>query len=162
VRLRLARDGELSVDLQPFPAAPEGPVRLVVDPEPVHSGDAALYTKTTLREPYERRFARRGDADDAILVNERGELTETTRATLALLLDGKWCTPALDCGCLPGVERARLLEVGRLRERVLTRTDLHRADGLAVISSLRGWLPATLAGARTLVGSASAPGTGPG
>jgi para-aminobenzoate synthetase/4-amino-4-deoxychorismate lyase len=154
VRLRLRRDGGLSVDLQPLPAPQEGPVRLSVDPEPVDSTDPALFTKTTLREPYERRFARRGDADDAVLVNERGELTETTRATLAVRSHGRWWTPPLSSGCLPGVERARLLDTGLLRERVLLPADLERAEDLAVVSSLRGWLPARLAGARTLVGSA--------
>ena len=73
------------------------------------------------------------------MVNTRGELTEVTRATLALELDGQWWTPPVASGCLPGVERARLLDVGVLRERVLRRDDLYRAERLAVISSLRGW-----------------------
>jgi branched-subunit amino acid aminotransferase/4-amino-4-deoxychorismate lyase len=47
-------------------------------------------------------------------------------------------------GCLPGVERARLLDLGVLRERVLRRDDLYRAAGLAVINSLRGWRAAKL------------------
>jgi para-aminobenzoate synthetase/4-amino-4-deoxychorismate lyase len=162
VRVRLSRDGGLAVDLQPLPAPPDGPVRLAVDPEPVDSADPALFAKTTLREPYERRFARRGDADDAVLVNERGELTETTRANLALWADGQWWTPPLESGCLPGVERARLLEAGLLRERVLLLDDLARAEELAVVSSLRGWLPAALAGDRELVGSTPSRASGPG
>jgi para-aminobenzoate synthetase/4-amino-4-deoxychorismate lyase len=153
VRLRLHRDGDLSVDVQPLPAPPDGAVRLTVDPEPIDSGNPALFLKTTWRDPYERRFARRGDADDAVLVNERGEVTETTRANLAVRLDGQWWTPPLDSGCLPGVERARLIDLGRLRERVLVLADLARAEELAVLSSLRGWLPARLAAARGLVAS---------
>ena len=78
------------------------------------------------------------------MVNTRGELTEVTRATLAVELDGTWCTPPLASGCLPGVERARLLDLGVLHERVLRRTDLDAARGLAVISSLRGWRDARL------------------
>ncbi|MFD2093795.1 aminodeoxychorismate synthase component I [Blastococcus deserti] len=144
VRLRLRRDGRLSVDVEPPPPPAVPPVTLVVDPEPVDSRNTALFHKTTLREPYERRFARRGAADDAILVNERGELTETTRATLAVRLDGQWWTPPVESGCLPGVERARLLDLGRLRERVLVLDDLERAEALAVVSSLRGWRPARL------------------
>jgi para-aminobenzoate synthetase/4-amino-4-deoxychorismate lyase len=146
VRLRLRRDGGLSLDVEDPPAPAAAPVTLVVDVEPVDSQDTALFHKTTLREPYERRFARRGAADDAILVNERGEVTETTRATLAVRLDGQWWTPALESGCLPGVERARLLDPGRLRERVLVLADLERAEALAVVSSLRGWRPARLSG----------------
>ena len=74
----------------------------------------------------------------------RNELTEATRATLALRLGGTWYTPPLTSGCLPGVERARLLDRGVLHERVLDRADLDVAGGLAVISSLRGWRDARL------------------
>ena len=44
-----------------------------------------------------------------ILVNRHGELTETTIANLAVRLDGTWWTPPTSSGCLPGVERGRLL-----------------------------------------------------
>jgi len=44
----------------------------------------------------------------------------------------------------PGVERGRLLDLGRLRERTLSYADLVTADGLAVVSSLRDWRSAVL------------------
>ncbi|SHN75708.1 para-aminobenzoate synthetase / 4-amino-4-deoxychorismate lyase [Geodermatophilus obscurus] len=145
VRIRLRRDGALAVDVQALPPPSPGPVLLAVDEEPVDPRDTWLYHKTTCREPYDRRRERRPDVDDVIMVNTRGELTEATRATLALELDGWWWTPPLESGCLPGVERARLLETGRLRERVLHVADLERAQGVAVLSSLRGWRAAEVA-----------------
>ena len=120
------------------------PVLLALDDDPVDPFERWLHHKTTFREPYERRRLRRPDVDDVIMVNTRGELTEVTRATLALDLDGTWCTPPLSSGCLPGVERARLLDLGVLHERVLRDADLEVARGLAVISSLRGWRAARL------------------
>jgi para-aminobenzoate synthetase/4-amino-4-deoxychorismate lyase len=146
VRVRLRRDGTLAVDVEAPPAPPAGPVLLAVDDEPVDPGESWLHHKTTMREPYDRRARRRPDVDDVIMVNTRGELTETTRASLALELDGRWWTPPLGSGCLPGVERARLLEAGRLQERVLPVADLGRAEGVAVLSSLRGWRAAELSG----------------
>ncbi|MGK5115046.1 MULTISPECIES: aminodeoxychorismate synthase component I [unclassified Geodermatophilus] len=146
VRLRLRRDGTLAVDVEALPAPAAGPVLLAVDDDPVDPGQAWLYHKTSMREPYDRRARRRPDVDDVVLVNTRGEVTETTRASLALRLDGRWWTPPLASGCLPGVERARLLEAGRLRERVLRVADLDRAEGIAVLSSLRGWRAAELSG----------------
>jgi para-aminobenzoate synthetase/4-amino-4-deoxychorismate lyase len=148
VRLRLRRDGTLAVDVEPLPAPSPGPVLLAVDGDPVDPRETWLYHKTSMREPYDRRRERRPDADDVIMVNTRGELTEVTRATLALKIDGRWWTPPLESGCLPGVERARLLEVGRLRERVLPVADLGLAEGVAVLSSLRGWRAAELTAVR--------------
>jgi para-aminobenzoate synthetase/4-amino-4-deoxychorismate lyase len=144
VRVRLRRDGTLAVDVEALPPASAGPVLLAVDDDPVDPQERWVYHKTTAREPYNRRRDRRPDVDDVVMVNTRGELTEATRATLALELDGQWWTPPLNSGCLPGVERARLLETGRLRERVLHVADLERAEGLAVLSSLRGWRAAEL------------------
>jgi len=77
--------------------------------------------------------------DDVVMVNERAELTEATRANIAVRLDGWWWTPPLRSGCLPGVERGRLIDRGTLAERVLDVADLQRAEEIAVISSLRGW-----------------------
>jgi para-aminobenzoate synthetase/4-amino-4-deoxychorismate lyase len=144
VRLRLRRTGAVAVDVEALPAALSGPVLLALDDEPVDPGERWLHHKTTFREPYDRRRRRRPDVDDVIMVNTSRELTEVTRATLALQLNGTWYTPPLASGCLPGVERARLLDLGVLHERVLRRADLDAALGLAVISSLRGWRDARL------------------
>jgi para-aminobenzoate synthetase/4-amino-4-deoxychorismate lyase len=144
VRLRLARDGALAVDVGPLPPPPAGPVRLGLDDEPVDDGDLLLFHKTSRREPYDRRRLRRPDVDDVVLVNGRGELTEVTTANLAVRCDGRWWTPPLDSGVLPGVERARLVGLGRLAERVLTAADLAAAEEVAVVNSLRGWRSAVV------------------
>jgi para-aminobenzoate synthetase/4-amino-4-deoxychorismate lyase len=156
VRVRLRRDGMLGVDVEPLPAPSAGPVLLAVDDDPVDPGETWLYHKTSMREPYDRRRERRPDVDDVIMLNTRGELTEVTRATLALKLDGQWWTPPLESGCLPGVERARLLEAGRLQERVLRLADLDQANGIAVLSSLRGSRAADLGAVRRGVAPARA------
>jgi para-aminobenzoate synthetase/4-amino-4-deoxychorismate lyase len=147
VRLDLHRDGRVDVTCRPMPISPSppgGPVRLVVDDEPVDPRRWELFHKTSLRDTYERRAARHPEADDVVLVNDRGEVTETTIATLVVQLRGGWFTPPLSAGCLPGVERGWLLEEGVLVERRLTVADLHTADAIAVVNSLRGWRDAVL------------------
>jgi para-aminobenzoate synthetase/4-amino-4-deoxychorismate lyase len=144
VRVTVARDGTVSVDVRDAPAAPDRPVTLAVDDVPVDPELVWLHHKTTRREVYAQRADRHPDADDVVLVNDRGEVTETTIATLAVRLAGRWWTPPTTSGCLPGVERAHLLDSGVLAERVLTVADLHAAEELALVSSLRGWRPAVL------------------
>lgn len=145
VRLVLHHTGAFDVDLAELPARAPGPVRLAVDLEPVDSAKVWLHHKTTRRRTYTERADRHPGADDVVLVNERGQVTETTVATLAVLLDGRWWTPPLSAGCLPGVERGRLVEAGELAERDLTPDDLRHAEALAIVSSLRGWWTAVLA-----------------
>lgn len=144
VRILLDRAGDVAVDLDDLPAASSGPVRLAVDDDPVDEGNPWLQHKTTRRAPYVSRALRHPEADDVVLVNRRGEVTETTIANVALRLDGRWSTPPTSSGCLPGVARARLLQLGRLRERSLTVDDLIAADAIAVVNSLRGWRQASL------------------
>lgn len=143
VRLLLALDGAVTVEQSPFVSSVT-PVRLAVDPCPSPPPDDWCRHKSTRRERYEVSAARRRDADDVLLVDAQEQLIETTIANVAVCLDGRWWTPPVSSGCLPGVERSRLIADGTLAERALTVADLHRADGLAVLSSLRGWRPAVL------------------
>jgi branched-subunit amino acid aminotransferase/4-amino-4-deoxychorismate lyase len=108
------------------------------------SADAFLFHKTSRRALYDAALAeaRAHGADEPLLANERGEVTEGARTNLIVELDGARFTPALDCGLLPGIARARLLASGRVRERVLRREDLHRATRLWLVNSLRGCIPA--------------------
>ncbi len=145
VRLRCYRDGTVGVDVEELPAPATGPVRLAIDPVPIDATACWPHHKTSLREPYTSRLARHPAADDVVLVNERGEVTESCTANLAARLGGQWWTTPLESGCLPGIERARLVDDGVLRERILGPADLHRAEDLALVNALRGWRPATLA-----------------
>ena len=93
---------------------------------------------------YRRARDAHPEADDVILVNDRGQVTEATIANVAVRLEGAWWTPPLDAGCLPGVYRSELVGDGTLRERPITLEDLRAADALALVSSVRGWRAATL------------------
>ncbi|HET6762788.1 MAG TPA: aminodeoxychorismate synthase component I, partial [Longimicrobiaceae bacterium] len=85
VRLTLARDGGVRAEAHPLTLdADAAPVRVAIAAEPVDSGDALLYHKTTRREPYARRAAARPDCGDVLLVNERGEVTESTIANVVV------------------------------------------------------------------------------
>jgi para-aminobenzoate synthetase/4-amino-4-deoxychorismate lyase len=147
VRLRLDRDGSIDIEATPHVLSTE-PARVAIVAEPVDSHDPLLYHKTTRRAEYERRAAIRPDCDDVLLVNERGELTESTIANLVVRLDGTLWTPPLECGLLPGVFRAHLLARGEIRERVLYPADLERAEEVWLINSVRRWRRAVIINSR--------------
>ncbi len=144
VRLLLNRDGSARIEHSRAPQASPAPVRLALAAEPVQSSDVFLYHKTTHRELYDRARRSRPEADDVILWNEKGQLTETTIANLAVHLDGEWLTPPVSCGLLGGTERMRLLTCGRIREAVLPVEVLERCSAIALFNSVRGWREAEL------------------
>ncbi|WP_420126354.1 aminodeoxychorismate synthase component I [Longimicrobium sp.] len=143
VRLMLDREGRMEIEARTHVPSNE-PARIAIAAEPVDSADPRLYHKTTSRAMYERRAASRPDSDDVLLVNERGELTESAIANLVVRIDGALWTPPLECGLLPGVLRAHLLATGEIRERVLHPADLARAEDVWLINSVRKWRAAVV------------------
>ncbi|HEX6372405.1 MAG TPA: aminodeoxychorismate synthase component I [Longimicrobium sp.] len=143
VRLLLDRGGRMEIEARTHVGSAQ-PARVAVAAEPVDSGDPLLYHKTTWRAEYERRAASRPDADDVLLVNERGELTESAIANLVVRLDGALWTPPLACGLLPGVFRAHLLATGEIRERVIRPAELARAEEVWLVNSVRRWRAAEI------------------
>ncbi len=143
VRLTVGRAGDAEVSSWPLDA---DPFRAAwVDPEPfLDAGTWRCVHKTTARAAYRERFdrARTRGADEAVLVNARGEVTEGTRTSVWARLGGRWWTPPLTAGGLAGVMRAHVLATDPLAgERTLTPGDLRAADAVALSNALRGWMP---------------------
>jgi 4-amino-4-deoxychorismate lyase len=149
VRLVLARDGTAEATAQPFtPLAADKVWRLRFARTRLDSSDALLAYKTTRRKVYVRARAEylATQADEVLLMNERGEACEGTITNLFVDFgDGVLATPRLDCGLLPGVLREELLEQGRAVEAVIPYNALKSAKAIFVGNSLRGLIPAKLA-----------------
>lgn len=144
VRLLLDAGGQVTAQAFALEATPAR-VRLQLAPTAFEAASSEFVRyKTTQRAHYETMAPKDPTVFDTLLWNPQGELTECTRANIALQLDGRWLTPPLRCGLLDGVARARYLQQGRLEEAVLLLEDLQRAQGLAVFNSLRGWMEAEL------------------
>ena len=115
---------------------------------PMRSNDWLLRHKTTRRAEYDRgwREAEANGAFDTLFFNERGELTEGGRSNVFVKLEGRWWTPPLSAGVLPGVMRAVLLDDRAFgaAERELTLRELHAAEALLICNALRGALPARI------------------
>lgn len=137
VRLRLGRDGQLTITAQPLGNRPN-PVLVALAQTPINTADRFLYHKTTRRERYQQALAERPGFDDVLLWNERGEVTESTIANVIVELDGRKITPAAACGLLPGTYRAWLLEKGEVEEDVVKVEDLVRCSAVYLANSVRG------------------------
>jgi para-aminobenzoate synthetase/4-amino-4-deoxychorismate lyase len=72
---------------------------------------------------------------------------EGGRSSVFLRLDGRWWTPPVSDGALPGVMRAQMLADPLIAaaERRLTLADLQRTEAIWVSNALRGVLRAELA-----------------
>lgn len=152
VRLEIDRLGSVVVDVNPEVLAParwwpntgHAPVACVVDRTAISSTSVYRFHKTTARRPYNDRAGAYEGVEDVLMVNERGELTEATTYNVAVLCAGTWITPPLASGCLPGVLRQVLIDEDALVEEVITVDDLSGADGIGLLSSVRGWRSARL------------------
>ncbi|MBP1885338.1 aminotransferase class IV family protein [Sinorhizobium mexicanum] len=147
VRLTLDRHGAIAVTTAPFAPLPDDTVwRARIAATRLDSGNRLLRVKTTRREIFE---AARGEftpeeADEVILLNEKGEVCEGT-ITSVFLDDGSGIlkTPPISCGLLAGVLRTDLICQRRARVSRLTPADLE-SGRLYLGNSLRGLIRAKL------------------
>jgi len=145
LRLALHASGAFSVQHAPLPPLQE-PVGVLLAADATSPSELFLRHKTSIRQRYDAawRDAEAQGCFDMLFFNERGELTEGGRSSVFVKLDGKWYTPPLSSGLLPGMMRGVLLEEWRAEERVITREMLLAAQEVVVCNALRGPLKAVL------------------
>lgn len=144
LRLTVSASGELQSQFTAIAPPSMHPIRLALSPIPVDSSQVFLYHKTTHRLVYDIARQSLPTADDVLLWNERGEVTESCIANLVVELEGQHYTPPITCGLLAGTYRRWLLEQGTLRERVIHLDELSHCTRLWTINSVRKWQTATL------------------
>lgn len=145
LRLTLDRVGRIEVTRAPLPQSrPEW--RLALAGTRLDSGDPWLRLKTTRRAHYDAaRAALPEGIEEAVFLNERGEVCDGTITTVFFDRGQGMRTPPLACGLLPGVLRAEMLAEGACREDMLPAGDLPHVR-LWVGNALRGLMPAVWAG----------------
>ena len=138
VRLLLTYRGEIRIESQPLGPLPKL-LRATVAATPVCSEDPSLRVKTNRRRIYDRHLLQ-GGADEVLLWNETRRVTEFCKGNVVVKLDGKFLTPPVECGLLPGVLRSILIESGEIHERVILLDQLAYAEEIYRINSLTGWV----------------------
>ena len=148
VRVVMNYKGELDIAAEPFVALSAGAVwRLkIAEKTRLDSSDTFYRHKSSRREPYDAARAEFSakEADEVLLLNERGEICEGATTSLFVeSTDGQLLTPPLDSGILPGVLRADLIRERKARGQALRPQDL-QGRKLFVGNSLHGLVAAEL------------------
>ena len=123
-------------------------VRLSIRPHGRHAASPLAGVKVTswLNNVWNLYEAQQAGFDEVALLNERGEVAECTAANIFCSRGGKVLTPPLTAGCLAGVTRSVLLEIGAqagvaVEEGALFPEDLYAADEVFISSTNRSILP---------------------
>jgi para-aminobenzoate synthetase / 4-amino-4-deoxychorismate lyase len=139
VRLLLAKNGDLTIEGQTI-TQQKAVLKVTLADEPVDKTNPFLYHKTTNREIYAKyQKQKTQEAFDVLLWNQDGELTEFTNGNIVLEIEGNLCTPPVKSGLLAGTFRDRLLQIGEIHEKTLTKSDLIMATRVWFINSVRKW-----------------------
>jgi branched-chain amino acid aminotransferase len=127
-------------ELVPWPATQ----CLTLQPMGIFSGGRYAGAKMLSWVPHAAVLSRAHEAgyDDALLLNEKGNLSECTSANIFLVRGGRVLTPPLSSGCLSGITREILLEIAsrtgiEILEQELTTQDLASAEEAFISSTTR-------------------------
>lgn len=143
VRLLLDRNGRPAITATPLPSGEEMQVRrAALSWRRTSSSNMFLYHKTTNRTLYDAEYKDYAAREyfDVIFRNERDELTEGAISKLFIRKDGRFYTPPVSCGLLPGTFRSYLMDtsIPPVVEKVLSMEDLLAADEVYLANSVRG------------------------
>lgn len=103
--------------------------------EPVQLPDGYTYRHKSTDRTVLNELKSRSKADEVLLVNSEGFLTDSSFSNLALLRQGHWYTP--DTPLLEGVQRAFLIDQGILTPTRIQATELERYEEVRFINAMR-------------------------
>ncbi|MCM8536000.1 MAG: aminodeoxychorismate synthase component I [Lentisphaeraceae bacterium] len=114
-------------------------VKVLLSSDKVNSQDVYLYHKTDCRQLYNEAFqkAKVAGYDEVLFLNEKNELCEGAISNVFIKLAGKWFTPPITSGLLPGTWRQEQLSALAATEKVLYAEDLEQAEQVIIGNSVR-------------------------
>lgn len=117
-------------ELVPYTVRPVNCIRIV------DADDLRYGKKFSHRADIRRHLERKGNCDDILLV-QRGHVTDTSYANVALFDGSNWYTPAWPL--LRGTRREKLIENGTLKASVIRERDLHNFQTLRLVNAMLPW-----------------------
>ncbi len=88
-------------------------------------------------------------AEDAIMVNSLGQLTEGTTSNLFFVKDERLLTPGKECGILSGITREKIIQLAHkngitLEEGKWSSEELFQAEEIFLSGTVKKVLPVTI------------------
>ncbi|KAK5045232.1 hypothetical protein LTR84_009338 [Exophiala bonariae] len=120
--------------------------------------------KTSYRDVYDAARDRSGITEfpptqyEVLLYNNDNEITEASLSTVYFYREGRWVTPAADCGGNIGVTRRLMLENGHAVEGRISMADLAHGEIVGLSNGARGFFTGELQMDRHSDGETSASG----
>lgn len=156
--IELAERAEYTLLVQPCPRTPEkkfeAGLRLAIATglrrNPAESLNPAWKTGNYLNNLLGLREARARGADDVVMLNLAGEVTEAATSNIGFVRGGEIVTPPLNAGILAGITRQLIVDrvaarAGlRIREEVVRPSDLARMDECFLLSSTKDVTPVSV------------------
>jgi branched-chain amino acid aminotransferase/4-amino-4-deoxychorismate lyase len=129
----------------------ETPATLIIAQTRRNEGSPASRLKTLsyVDGVLARAEARAAGADEAVMLNNRGQVASAAAANLFWIEGERVFTPALACGVLAGIARASLMSAVEIVESVADRARLEAADAVFLTNSLIGARAVSRLGERT-------------
>ena len=144
-RLTLNKEGEFNLTATDYTALKS--LTFALSKYPLSTEVQIITHKISHRQFYDgerERVKSLTGADEAVFLNDNGELCEGSFTSLFIEQKGQLFTPPHSAGLLPGVLRAELIESGKAIEKTMTLEDLSSANKIYLGNSLRGLMPAKL------------------
>ena len=148
-RLRLSFGSQFSQVIAPY-IQDRTPLKIEVQRHSATAGVGAHKTYPYWKNLDLLRLANLGGFDEVLLIDEQGRVGEGATCSFLFQLHGKWVTPSLAVGVLPGIMRGIALDLGIATERDISHADLSSVDAMVALSSLRICVPIASVGERTL------------
>ena len=109
----------------------------------------AIKTGNYLNNILARVEASKMGAEDAVMMNSLGQLTEATTSNLFFVLEGQLLTPEKKCGILSGITREKIIQLANengvvLEEGIWPGEALSKADEIFLSGTVKNIMPVSI------------------
>lgn len=87
---------------------------------------------------YSINYAQENNASQSIILNETGDIIETSLSNIFYIINDKVYTPPLHAGAVNGVFRRYLMSIMKIEERILKLNEIMKIQECFITSAIRG------------------------